>query len=60
MVGKLNKPVLGIMPFATIRTDEISVPDCALAVVIFRDYKAGAATAGDQKQPQVGFGSFLL
>jgi hypothetical protein len=60
MVAKLNEPILGIMPFAAIRADEISLPAGALAVVVFRDYKAGAATAGDQKQPQVGFGSFLL
>ena len=51
MVAKLNKPVPGIMPFAAIRADEIPAPACALTVVVFRDYKAGAATAGDQKQP---------
>ena len=50
MVAKLNKPVLGIMPFAAIRADEIPAPARVLAVVVFSDYKAGAATARDQKQ----------
>jgi len=51
MVAKLNEPVLGIMPFAAIRADEIAAPAGALAVVVFRDDKAGAATAWDKKQP---------
>ena len=50
MVAKLNEPVLGIMPFAAIRADEIPAPACAFAVVVFRDYKARATTARDQKQ----------
>ena len=49
VISHLQQPVLGVVPLATARTDQIAAPGRALAIVTFWDGEGGPATAGDQK-----------
>src|SRR3974390_2607058 len=52
MESHLHQPVLGIVPFSASWTDQIAAPCSSLAIIIFRNRKGRAATAGDQKHAE--------
>lgn len=49
LITNFEQPVLGIVAFAALRTNDISAQAAALAVVIRCNSKTGPATAGDQE-----------
>jgi len=49
LITNLQQPVLGIVPLATIGTNQVARPTCALAIVVLRNCKRLAAAAGDKK-----------
>lgn len=52
VVANSEQPVLGVMPLAALRADQIPAPRGSLPIIIFCNRKCRSATAGHQKHTQ--------
>jgi hypothetical protein len=53
LIAELQQAVLRVVPLATVGTLQVTAPCASLAIIVFRNGKSSATTAGDEINLQV-------